>query len=73
MLTRRFQASRDMELMASGRPVHMARGERILLNFRYTFTLEAFRWLVTEQAGLRIVGEMPSSDGSFLTVACIKA
>ena len=73
MLTRRFQTSRDLELMAAGRQMNLARGERILLNFRYMLTPEAFRWLVTEQAGLRIVGEIPSADGRFLTAACIKA
>jgi hypothetical protein len=36
-------------------------------------TPEAFRWLITEHAGLRIVGEIPSQDERFLTAACIKA
>jgi len=72
MITRRFQASRDLRMLASGHEIHMARGERILLNFRYLFSKEAFRWLITEHAGLRIVGEMPSADGSFLTAVCIK-
>ena len=73
MVTRRFQASRDLRMLASGHEIHMARGERILLNFRYLFSKEAFRWLVTKHAGLRIVGEMPSADGRFLTAVCIKA
>jgi hypothetical protein len=73
MVTRRFQASRDLRMLASGREIHMARGERILLNFRYLFSKEAFRWLVTRHAGLRIVGEMPGADGRFLTAVCIKA
>ena len=73
ILTRRFQASRDIELMAASRPLNLVRGERILLNFRYSMTAEAFRWLITEHAGLRIVGELPSADGRFLTAACIKA
>ena len=73
MATRRFQASRDLRMLASGREIHVARGERILLNFRYLFSKAAFRWLLTRHAGLRIVGEMPSADGRFLTAVCIKA
>jgi uncharacterized SAM-dependent methyltransferase len=73
MVTRRFQASRDLRMLAAGHEIHMARGERILLNFRYLFSKAAFRWLLTRHAGLRIVGEMPSDDGRFLTAVCIKA
>ncbi|MES1261094.1 MAG: L-histidine N(alpha)-methyltransferase [Acidobacteriota bacterium] len=73
MLTRRFMASRDLRLLVAGREFQVARGERILLNFRYLFTPEAFRWLLTEHAGLRIVGELPGGDGKFLTAVCIKA
>jgi hypothetical protein len=43
-----------------------------MLNFRYLFSKEALRWLLTEHAGLRIVGEIPSPDGRFLTAVCIK-
>jgi hypothetical protein len=73
LTTRRFQASRDLRAVAGGREVSIARGERILLNFRYLFSKEAFRWLLTSHAGLKIVGELPSSDGRFLTAVCIKA
>jgi hypothetical protein len=73
MATRRFQASRDLRMLASGREIHMARGERILLNFGYMFSKAAFRWLLTRHAGLRIVGEVASADGRFLTAVCIKA
>ena len=72
LLTRRFQAGRDLTLRAAGREIPLARGERILLNFRYLFTPEAFRWLLTEHAGLRIVTEIPSADGKFVTAVCIK-
>ena len=72
MLTRRFQASRDVSAIVGGRQVSIARGERILLNFRYLFSKEAFRWLLTSHAGLKIVGEMASADGRFLTAVCIK-
>jgi uncharacterized SAM-dependent methyltransferase len=73
MVTRRFQATRDLKLQAGGKYVQMARGERILLNFRYLYTPEAFRWLLTEHAGLRVVGEMNSPDGRFITAVCIRA
>ncbi|HVW85174.1 MAG TPA: L-histidine N(alpha)-methyltransferase [Bryobacteraceae bacterium] len=73
MLARRFQASRDLRMWVAGREVSMARGERILLNFRYLFTREAFRWLLTGHAGLRIAAEIPSQDGKFITAVCIKA
>jgi hypothetical protein len=73
MLTRRFIAQRDLRVFAAGRPIPIPRGERILLNFRYLFSAEAFRWLIQEHAGLRIVGEIESEDGRFLTAVCIKA
>jgi uncharacterized SAM-dependent methyltransferase len=72
MLTRRFQASRDLRAVVGGREITIARGERILLNFRYLFSKEAFRWLLTSHAGLKVVGEMPSADGRFMTAVCIK-
>lgn len=73
MVTRRFQAARDLTLRPAGHEVQIARGERILLNFRYLMTPEAFRWLLTEHAGLRVAAEIPSSDKRFLTAVCIKA
>jgi hypothetical protein len=72
LMTRRFQAARDLTLVASGREVHVERGERIVLNFRYRFTREAFRWLVTNHGGLKIKGEIPSADGRFVTAICTK-
>jgi len=73
IVTRRFQAARDLTIRAAAREIPLARGERILLNFRYLFSQEAFRWLLTEHAGLRIVAEIPSADDKFLTAVCIKA
>jgi len=72
IITRRFQAARDLTLRAAAREIPLARGERILLNFRYLFSKEAFRWLLTEHGGLRIVTEIPSADGRFVTAVCIK-
>jgi len=73
MVTRRFQAARDLRIQAGERDIAIARGERMLLNFRYLYTAEAFKWLLTEHAGLRVVGEMASPDGRFMTAVCIRA
>jgi uncharacterized SAM-dependent methyltransferase len=73
IITRRFQAARDLTLRAAGREIPLARGERILLNFRYLFSPDAFRWLLSEHAGLRIVTEIPSADNRFITAVCIKS
>ena len=72
MLTRRFHTLRDLRMFAAGRDILVARGERILLNFRYLFSVEAIRWLLNVHAGLRIVGEIPSEHGHFVTFVCIK-
>ena len=72
LVTRRFQAAHDLTITASGREVHVERGERFFLNFRYRFTREAFRWLLTRHAGLKIKGEIPSADGRFVTAICTK-
>jgi hypothetical protein len=72
LMTRRFQAARDLTIPASGREIHVERGERFFLNFRYRFTREAFRWLLTRHAGLKIKGEIPSADGRFVTAICTK-
>ena len=72
IMTRRFQAARDLTMVASGREIKVERGERIFLNFRYRFTREALRWIVAEHAGLKIVGEIPAADGRFVTMICSK-
>jgi hypothetical protein len=69
---RRFHASRDLTMTTPGREIHVERGERIFLNFRYRFTREAFRWLTSEHAGLKVVVEIPSADGRFVTAVCMK-
>lgn len=70
IMTRRFQAGRDLRMLVSGREIHIERGERIFLNFRYRFTRDALRWLIAEHAGLKIIGEIPSADGRFVTIIC---
>jgi hypothetical protein len=42
------------------------------LNFQYTYTVEAFRWLLQQQGGLEIVTEYQSPDARFLTAVCKK-
>lgn len=72
LATRRFQAARDLTASVYGREIHLERGERFVLNFRYRFTRDAFRWLLTKHAGLKIKGEIPSADGRFVTAICTK-
>lgn len=72
LMTRRFQASRDLTMIASGKEIHVERGERIFLNFRYRFSRESLRWLLTKQGGLKIKGEIPSADGQYVTAICVK-
>jgi hypothetical protein len=72
LLSRRFQAGRDLTFVAAGREIHVERGERIFLNFRYRFKRESFRSLLVDRAGLKVVGEIPSADGRFITAICVK-
>jgi len=72
LMTRRFQTARDLTISVSGREIHVERGERFFLNFRYRFTREAFKWLLTSHAGLKIKGEIPSADGRFVTAICTR-
>ena len=48
------------------------RGERIGMNFQYTYTPEAFRWLLHEHGGLEIETEYTAPDARFLTAICKK-
>jgi hypothetical protein len=70
MLTKRFHAQRDLRITVSGREIQVARGERIFMNFRYQFTQVAFRWLLEKQGGLKILDEMVSVDGKFVSAVC---
>jgi Histidine-specific methyltransferase, SAM-dependent len=72
LVARRFQAAQDLTVRVIGREIHVERGERFVLNFRYRFTRDAFRWLLTKHAGLKIKGEIPSADGRFVTAICTK-
>jgi uncharacterized SAM-dependent methyltransferase len=70
MLTKRFHARRDLRITVSGREIQVARGERIFMNFRYQFTRAAFRWLLEKQGGLRVIEEVVSPNGAFVSAVC---
>jgi len=70
--TRHFRAERDLSATVMGKEMPLQRGERIGLNFQYSYTPDAFRWLLRDQGGLDIVREYESPDGRFLTAVCSK-
>ncbi len=72
LITRHFRADRDLTPLVAGQEISLERGERIGLNFQYTYAPEAFRWLLCEQGGLEIAAEYRSHDGRFLTAICKK-
>ena len=69
LVTRFFRAERDLTLGLPGEPT-LPRGERVFLNFRYAYTPEAFRWLLTKHAGLKILEEIVSADGHSILAVC---
>jgi uncharacterized SAM-dependent methyltransferase len=71
MITRFFRADRDLTLAVPGEPT-LPRGERLLLNFRYTYTPDAFQWLLKKHAGLKIVEEVRGADGHSIAAICSK-
>ncbi len=70
LITRYFRADRDLSATAAGEEIALERGERIGLNFQYTYTPEAFQWLLCEQGGLEIVTHYWSPDERFFTAVC---
>jgi len=72
MVTRYFRAARDLSATIAGEEISLVRGERIGMNFQYTYTPAAFRWLLREHGGLEIDKEYLSSDGRFITAICRK-
>ena len=55
----------DLRLNAATREITLQRGERISLSFSYTYSIEAFRWVLTA-AGWKILHEYPSPDGRYV-------
>jgi uncharacterized SAM-dependent methyltransferase len=72
VITRQFQIARDLRLTVIDREIAFQRGERVNLSFNYTYSVEAFRWILEKQGGLRILHEYPSPDGRHLTAVCAK-
>ncbi len=72
LMTRSFRAARDLSTTVGGEEVSLERGERIGLNFTYTYTPQSFRWLLRDQGGMEILEEYTSPDGRFLTAICKK-
>ena len=70
MITKYFQAHRDLRIGALGGEISVARGERIFMNFRYRFTLDAFQWLLKEHAGFVILREFLSPNGLHTASVC---
>ncbi len=69
MITRHFRAGRDLVIPLPGEPT-ITRGERVMLNFRYFYTPESFRWLLTKHAHMKILDEARSSDGKYIAALC---
>jgi hypothetical protein len=72
LITRSFGAGSDLSATVAGQEIPLQRGERIGMNFQYTYAPDAFRWLLTEHGGLRILSEHQSPDGRYLTAVCKK-
>ncbi|MBZ5585073.1 MAG: L-histidine N(alpha)-methyltransferase [Acidobacteriia bacterium] len=70
LITRHFRADRDLSAIAAGEEIALERGERIGLNFQYTYTPEAFQWLLCEHGGLEIITQYRSPDERFITAVC---
>lgn len=70
LVTRHFRTARDLRVRTAENEIAIQRGERINLNFDYTFTPEAFHWLLTERAGLEIQEEIASPDGRYRIALC---
>lgn len=72
LITRHFHVANDLNIALPDREILIQRGERVSLNFNYTYSIEAFRWLLMRQAKLKILEEIPSPDGRFVTALCSK-
>ncbi|HKA00120.1 MAG TPA: L-histidine N(alpha)-methyltransferase, partial [Candidatus Solibacter sp.] len=70
LITRYFRAARDLSATVAGEEFSLERGERVGMNFQYTYTPDAFRWLIAEHGGLEIEREFASPDARFLTAIC---
>jgi uncharacterized SAM-dependent methyltransferase len=65
-----YRLDRDQRISISGHEVLLERGEHITMNFRYSFTADAFRGLLRQRGGLKILDEITSRDGRYLLAVC---
>jgi uncharacterized SAM-dependent methyltransferase len=65
-----FRPDRDLRIPVANQDVLLQRGERVVMNFRYTFTTQAFRLLLEQQGGLKILDEIASPSGRYLLAVC---
>jgi Histidine-specific methyltransferase, SAM-dependent len=72
LIARSFRAGSDLHVWLPDRDILMERGERINLNFCYSYTPEAFRWLLAGAGKLRILEEAVSADGRAMTALCAR-
>ena len=72
LITRFFRADRDLTLALPGKHT-LPRGERVLLNFRYACTPDAFHWLLTKHAGLKILEEIRGADRECTIAVCSRS
>ena len=70
LITKHFRAERDLRFSLAGEEITIPRGERVFMNFRYLYSPAAFRWLIEDHAGLKILDEIRSPDGRLITVVC---
>lgn len=70
MIQRQFRAARDLHSTLAGREVLIQKGERIAMNFQYLYTPEAFRRLIEDHGGLKVLEEIRSPEGRFMAAVC---
>lgn len=70
MIARHFRASRDLRAWVGRPEILIARGERIGLNFKYAYSQEAFRWLISQTGRLRILEELCSPEHRLIAAVC---
>jgi hypothetical protein len=65
-----FRPNRDLRIPVAGQDVLLQRAERIVMNLRYSLTTQAFRLLLEQQGGLKILDEIASPSGQHLLAVC---
>lgn len=73
LISKHFRPGRDLDLLVSGKRLHLARGERVVMNFSYKYTRPAFLELVSRDAGLNVLEEHRSDDKRFVMVLAARA